>query len=251
VQAVIPSRRRALASACLALAAAGCATAGDPAGRWEGIADVPGRPLRVVVDLDRDAHGAWQGSVILPDRGVKGAPAEALAVAGCDVSFGLAGAFPGGDVLQPGLALACRADGSLSGSFALGGQRAPVRLRRVGAAQVDRAPANSVLDAALIGRWTGRYELGGVPRDVTLTLANGSDGTGAGQLVIVGKRTTTLAVTGIVQGREFVTLRAAAADFRIEGRFSPDPDVIDGMMAQGPFEAPLVLRRQAAGEKAS
>lgn len=251
MQAVLQLRRPVLACALAAACAAVAAAAPDAAGRWEGVAELPSGPQRLVVDLDRDAQGRWRGSVVLPGRGVKGAPVEGLAVADGAVSFDLVGAFPGGEALQPRVSLAPQADGSLAGRFALGGQRAPVRLERTGPAQVDRPPVNSTLSAALAGRWTGRYELAGVPREVTLTLSNVAGGRGGGQLVIVGKRTTTLAVDEIVQGREYVALRASAADFRIEGRFAPEAGVIDGTMAQGPFEAPLVLRRQAVGEKAS
>ena len=252
--AISPGRRCAGQTFLFALslaAGAGAHATPDAAGRWEGVADIPGRPLRLVVDLDRDAQGRWEGSVILPGRGVKGAPLDALAVAGCDVRFALSGAFSGGDSLQPKMALACQPDGSLAGTFALGGQVTAVSLHRSGAAQVDRPAPSSVISAALAGRWRGRYEIGGVPREVTLTLAN-RDGSAGGQLVIVGKRTTTLVVDQVTQGREFVALRASAADFRIEGRFSPDAGVIDGGVAQGPFEAAIVLRREAAaGEKAS
>ncbi len=246
--ALVPRRSRASKSALIALGLAACAgarAAPDPAGRWEGVADIPGRPLRLVVDLDRDAQGRWEGSAILPGRGVKGARLDDLAVGGCDVRFGLAAAFPQGDTLKPQVALACQADGSLAGTLALGGRSTAVTLRRSGAAQVDRPAPSGVLSPSLTGRWTGRYELGGVPRDVTLTLAN-RDGIGGGQLVIVGKRTTTLAVDQVTQGREFVTLKASAADFRIEGRFSPDEGVIDGGVAQGPFEAAIVLHREKA-----
>lgn len=241
--------------ATLVLLAAGLACAGaragpDPAGRWEGVADVPGQPLRLVIDLDRDAQGRWAGSAILPGRGVKGAAVDGLDVAGCDIRLGLAAAFPGGDALQPKLALACQGDGVLAGTFTLGGHAAPVSLHRSGPAQLDRPPAGRPITAALAGRWTGRYELGGFPREVTLTLANGADGTGGGQLVIVGKRTTTLEVDQVMQGREFVTLRASAANFVIEGRFAAQEGVIEGAMSQGPYEATLVLHRQA-GEKAS
>ena len=224
------------------LACAGAIAAPDVAGRWEGVADVPGNPMRLVVDLAPGAAGQWEGSVILPDRGVKGAPLSALAVAGCDVRFGLAAAFAGGDGAPPRVALACQPDGSLAGTLELGGRRTGVSLRRSGAAQVDRPAANSVLGAALAGRWTGRYELGGLPREVTLTLANRADAGGGGQLVIVGKRTTTLEVDQVAQGREFVTLRASAANYRIEGRFTPD-GAIEGSVIQGPFEAAIVLRR--------
>ena len=241
---VSPCRRvraPALAAAC-ALVAAQALAAPDAAGRWEGVADVPGNPLRLVVDLEPGANGRWDGSVILPDRGVKGAPLDALAVAGCEVRFGLGAAFAGGGGEPPRVALACQADGSLAGTFELGGRSAKVSLRRSGVAQVDRPPANGVIDAALAGRWTGRYELGGVPREVTLTLANRADTGGGGQLVIVGKRTTTLDVDQVAQGREFVTLRASAANYRIEGRFTAD-GAIEGSVIQGPFEAAIVLRR--------
>jgi hypothetical protein len=252
--ALIPGRRRAWPPLLFAFGLSACAgaqAAPDAAGRWEGIAEIPGRPLRLVVDLDRDAQGRWEGSVILPGRGVKGVPLDALAVGGCDVGFALTRAFAGGDSLQPRMTLGCQPDGSLAGTFALGGQVTAVSLHRTGAAQVDRPAHSGVISAALAGRWRGRYEIGGVPREVTLTLAN-RDGAGSGQLVIVGKRTTTLVVDQVTQGREFVALRASAADFRIEGRFSPEAGVIDGGIAQGPFEATIVLRREpAAGEKAS
>ena len=75
---------RHLGSLCRRMRAPALAAPGA-AGRWEGVADVPGNPLRLVVDLDPGANGRWDGSVILPDRGVKGAPLDELAVSGCDV----------------------------------------------------------------------------------------------------------------------------------------------------------------------
>ena len=239
-----------LAVGLLAAAAAGASP--DPAGRWEGVADIPGQPLRLVIDLDRDTQARWTGSAILPARGVKGVALDALAVTGCDIRFGLVAAFPGGATLLPSATLACQPDGSLAGTFTLGGRSAALALHRSGAAQVDRPAASSVLDAALAGRWTGRYELGGFARELTLTLANRAGRGGGGQLVIVGKRTTTLEIDHVTQGREYVTLRASGADFTIEGRFSAADGVIEGGVAQGPFEAPIVLRRQAdSGEKTS
>ena len=235
------------------MACAAAIAAPDASGRWEGSVAIPGNPLRLVIDLERDARGQWQGSAVLPDRGVKGAPLSGLAVAGCDIRFGLAAAFTGGGGAKPEVALACQPDGSLAGSFALAGNSTTVTLRRSGAAQVDRATPNSVISAALAGRWTGRYELGGYAREVTLTLANRPDTGGGGQLVVVGKRTTTLDMDQVIEGREFVTLGASAADFRIEGRFAAaDGTIVGAVRLGGGFEAPIVLRRQPAdGEKTS
>jgi len=225
------------------VACAGATAASGVAGRWEGVVDVPGNPLRLVIDLAPGAGGAWEGSAILPDRGVKGAPLATLAVAGCDVRFDLSAAFPGGGA-APAVALACAGEDALAGEFTLGGRAARVSLRRSGQAQVDRPVASSPLGAALAGRWTGRYELGGTTREVTLVLANRPGGGGSGQLVIVGKRTTTLEIDQVTQGREFVALHASAAGITIEGRFAPEAGRIDAAFSQGPFEAPLLLRRE-------
>ena len=240
-----------LLAGAFALSAAGAIAAPDPSGRWEGRVDIPGDPLRLFVDLDRDARGQWQGSAVLPDRGVKGAPLSELGVDGCDVRFGLAAAFAGGGGANPKVVLACQPDGSLAGRFDLAGNSTTVTLRRSGAAQVDRVTPNSVISPALAGRWTGRYELGGYAREVTLTLANRPGSGGAGQLVVVGKRTTTLDMDRVIEGREFVTLGASAANLRIEGRFAAAEGTIAGEVILGGFEAPIVLHRQANGEKTS
>jgi len=80
---------------------------------------------------------------------------------------------------------------------------------------------------------------------VTITLANRDARPAGGKLVVVGKRTTTLDVDQVVQGREFVSLRASAADFGIEGRLDAEAGTITGAMSQGPFEAPIVLHHES------
>ena len=138
-----------------------------------------------------------------------------------------------------------QADGSLAGEWLQAGLSAPLRLQRTGGPQIDLPIAATALTPALLGRWAGRYELGGYPREVTLTLSNGPAGLGAGELVVVGKRRTELAIDHVVQGREFLTLKASSANYRIEGRYAADR--IEGQVLQGPFEAAIVLRRAAPG----
>lgn len=231
-----------LAAALLTTAAA---AAPDPSGRWEGTAEIPGAPLPLVVDLARTPAGALQGSVILPGRGVKGAPLQAVATSDAGLSFGLAAAFNIPTEPAPQARLRWQADGSLAGELLQAGWSAPLRLQRAGTPQVDLPVAPTALSPALLGRWVGRYELGGYPREVTLTLSNTPAGLGAGQLLVVGKRRSELAIDHVVQGREFLTLKASASSYRIEGRHAADR--IEGQVVQGPFEAPIVLRRAAAG----
>lgn len=230
-----------LTTACWAQAAP------EPSGRWEGTAEIPGAPLPLVVDLSRTPAGVLQGSVILPGRGVKGAPLQALGSDEAGLGFSLAAAFNIAANPAPQVRLRWQADGSLAGEFLQAGQTAPLRLQRTGEPQVDLPVAPTALSPALLGRWVGRYELGGYPREVTLTLNNGPAGLGAGELVVVGKRRTELAIDHVVQGREFLTLKASAANYRIEGRHAADR--IEGQVVQGPFEAAIVLRRAAAGDK--
>ena len=77
-------RRIALLGLGLAALQAGAA---DFAGRWSGMAAIPGRELPVVVDLARDASGAWAGSLIIPGIDVKGAALHDIQVVGDEVRF--------------------------------------------------------------------------------------------------------------------------------------------------------------------
>lgn len=217
--------------------------AADLAGRWEGSIQIPGAPQRIVIDLLPARGGGWVGSIILPGRGVKGAPLRGLQVTERTVRAQLADAFAAPVDPAPQLALAAQTDGSLAGEFRLAGNTAPVSLRRAGEAQVDAPPPATAVTPQIAGTWVGRYELGGVPRQVTLRVANEASGLATGEIVIVGKRTSTLKVDRVVQGREFVMFEVGAANFRIEGRFTTPDGSIDGQMSQGPYEAPIVLRR--------
>lgn len=223
----------------------GAFAAGDAAGRWEGEAEIPGAPMRLVVDLARGADGRWVGSVTLPGRGVKGAALDDVNVADAGVRFGLAQAFNGAPGPVPLVDLAWRGDARLAGSLRQGGLSAPLTLLRSGVAQVDLPVRATAIDRRLEGTWVGRYELGGVARDVTLTLANRAGTSAAGQLLIVGKRTSQLTVDHVVQGREFITLTSNEAGYRIEGRWATNDGSIAAQVVQGPFEANLVLRKQA------
>ncbi len=208
-------------------------------GRWEGLAAIPGTPMPVVLDLDAQA-----GSVTLPGRGVSGAPLRQLVIEGSTLRASLETAIPtfGAAGPPPSLALERRADGRLGGQLLLGGQAAELTLERTGSAQVRPEPSSSPVSAALAGTWRGRYELGGYPREVTLKIASGTPGTAT--LVIVGKRTTEVPIDRVVQGPAYLSVESSAMGLTIEGRYGSE--TIDGTLQQGPFELPLVLRREKA-----
>jgi hypothetical protein len=244
----IEPRRRWLVLAAVLFAieaAAEVGAASGLSGRWQGQAQLPGTPMPIVLDLAPATGSAWVGSLILPGRGVKGAPLAALKVDGAGLEASLASAFGG----PASLNLKQRPDGGLAGTLGQGGHQAEVVLWRTGEPQVDLPRRGTSIDVRLVGTWTGRYELAGAPRDVTLTLVRLDGDAAGGELKIVGKRTTQLAIDRVFQSASFIELEAGDAGIHIEGRWRGDDGMIDGTFSQGPFEAPLQLRRQAVGAR--
>lgn len=229
-----------------AFLAASARAAPDAAGRWDGQAQIPGAPMPMVVDLQAGRAGQWQGSVIIPGRGVKGAVLGQLRVDDNGVAFNLSSAIPDlPDVPPARVELRWQPDGRLGGEFHQGANVAPLTLKRIGPAQVDVPPPLPALPETLAGVWRGRYELGGYPRDVSLTLSPSADGTGQGEMVIVGRRRSVLAMDRIDPGSAFVILESSSTGVRVEGRWNAAQGLIEGHFLQGPFEARLLLRREA------
>lgn len=232
--------RGTLAAAGLAALLLPAARAGTGAeGRWEGSAHVPGAPLPVVLDLAL-VEGRLAAWVTLPGRGIKGMALRAPLRTGSRLEIDLSPAFSltGPPSPSPRLVLEV-APQVLRGRFEQAGHEAPVALVRTGAAQPEPVPRNSVLPAALAGVWRGRYDIAGTPREVTLTLAPAS-----AEAVIVGRRTTHVPMDRIRLGEQFLTLDNDALQITIEGRWRTAGGEIDAVFTQGPYEAPLVLRRQ-------
>ena len=67
--------------------------AADIAGRWQGNAQIPGLPLQLTVDLDRDASGNWVGSIIIPELAMKGQPLMDIAAHDATAAFAIKGAL--------------------------------------------------------------------------------------------------------------------------------------------------------------
>ncbi|MBB5203168.1 hypothetical protein HNQ51_000461 [Inhella inkyongensis] len=217
-----------------------------PAGRWEGQAQLSGQALPLTIDLARDAQGVWQGRITLPGRELAGAPLGDMKWQGqalsTTLSATLSAAFLVPPEPTPTLHLQWRNAQVASGTLSLNGLRAPVNLQRTGDAQIAPPPPPSLpIPDALLGRWVGRYELGGVPREVTLTLSRDAQGEGGGTLLIIGKRRNELKLDAVHLGPSLLRLEARGAGITVEGRWSPT--AIDGHFEQGPFEAALPLRR--------
>jgi len=218
-----------------------------PAGRWQGLVDVPGRPLPLVVDLAQGADGGWSGSIILPGLGIKGAPlfhvsAEAGSVA-FDLGNLLASASDGPATFSGRIGV----DDAMHGEMRQAGNVARFTMTRTGAAQVEAPPRSTPVAADLAQTWRGDFELGGYPRHVTLTFENHGDAGATATLVVVGKMTTTVPIDLVVQDGANLRIESQATGIAFEGRLeSAGGQQLQGIIEIGSIERALVLHAGGA-----
>ena len=235
---------RAFVAVLISLAASlPCLAADDMSGRWQGHAQVPGRPLALTVDLARNAAGAWVGSIIVPELNIKGAPLTDISDEGGHVAFAIK---TSADPSAGQAAFRGKMDSgrTMDGDFSLGGNTAKFELKKVGAASVDFPLPGTPLDKAFEGKWIGEYVFTGVPRHVTMTFTNNAGGPASAKFVIVGKKTTDVPVDLVRQDAALVVVQSNAYQITYEGRLHKDTGQITGTFTQGPYEVPLNLHRE-------
>jgi len=211
-------------------------------GRWEGTVQIPGRELVLIVDLAKDAGGdSWQGSVTVPELGLKGTPLSDIAVKPSDVAFAIKNALADQHTGPAKFEAHFNGEGKLAGNFQQAGNSAPFALHRIGPPQVESPPHSTAIAKEVEGEWKGGYELFGFPRKVTIKLQNrGTEGASA-EFVIVGRKENKLPVDHVAQEGEFLTVDSHETGLSFEGRASKGE--IQGMIFQGPLEIPVTLRR--------
>jgi hypothetical protein len=216
------------------------------AARWDGMVQLPGREVGLVVDLAQDAQGQWTGSAILPNLGVKGAPLSDISVKDSAVAFTLKGAL-GGVKLNGNLT----ADGALAGSFEQGGNTASFTLRKAGPPQVEPPRQSTPVAKEMEGDWEGDMMAIDHNVHVRLSLANRADGKvdgkadgqATGKLFLKGRREVNLEVAMVTQESDLLTLEVPEASLIYDGRLRGGE--ISGTWQQGPFEFALVLHHVA------
>lgn len=212
-------------------------------GRWEGVAQIPGGELKLIVDLAQDQGKQWIGSIIVPGVGVKGAPLADLVVNGSELTFSIKGALGSERAGQTKLTAHLSGDSRLTGEFMQGGNSAPFALAKTGPPQVELPPRNTTVSKQVEGEWKGDYELNGYPRHVTMKFANhGTDGAGV-EFVIVGKKTNNVPVSLLTQEGDFLSLKCDEFRMSYEGRIQKESGKISGTLSQGPIEVPLMMQR--------
>jgi len=230
-------------AALLPALAAAAATPSE--GRWEGNVQVPGRELRVVVDLKQTSAGDWMGSIIVPGLGVKGAALSNVALKDDEISFAVAHALGTPTQAPPRFRGRLVAADRMTGEMSQGGHTAPFALAKTGPAQVDLPPRNTPIGPALEGEWQGVFELGGYPRRVVITVENRGDAGATAQFRIIGKQDNRLPVELVHQDGPFLRIESPTTQIHFEGRLIEASGELRGMLELGTLELPLALRRAA------
>jgi hypothetical protein len=224
--------------------AALCPAAETAVGRWEGVAQIPGHELRLIVDLSDEGGKGWIGSIIVPGFGVKGAQLVDLHVRGGDLDFAIKGALGNQRVGRAELKAHLTSDGHLAGDFRQGGNSAAIALSKTGPPQVELPLQNTAVAKELEGEWKGDYEMMGYPRHATMKFSNRGGAEGAAlEFTIVGKKVNSVPVSLVTQDEDFVTVKSDEFGITFEGRFNKAAGELKGTLSQGSLEAPLVLRR--------
>ena len=227
----------------LLASAALCQAAESAAGRWEGVAQIPGNELRLVVDLSDEGGKGWTGSITIPGLSVKGAELADLHVRGGDLDFSIKGALGNERSGRAELKAHLTSDRHLAGDFKQGGNSAPFVLTKTGAAQVDLPARSTAVAKELEGEWKGDYEMMGYTRHATMKFAShGTEGIPV-EFTIVGKKVNNVPVSLVTQDADFVTVKSEEFGITFEGRFSKEAGEIKGTLSQGTLEAPLILRK--------
>lgn len=220
-------KRTGLSGLCVALLATGAfaapvlaapSAAETLAGRWQGVVEIPGAPVVIVLDLDQVA-GAWVGSLTAPGFGAKGMPLTEVACN--DGTLTATAAVFGGAKVR-----AQAAGGKLAGTLEAGGNTAPLELGRVGATQVDLPPRNEALAAGFEGAWQSEFELGWKQR-AELALRNEPGGTSSGEMKIAG---ASVKLVRIVQDGTQLRFRVGDTGLVFEGQLDPAGLAIEGRM---------------------
>lgn len=232
-------------SICLSFLLVLCAisiaqTKPGPAGRWEGNINIPSGTFRLVIDLDRDAAGAWIGDIDLPDQGVKDMPLKGITVSDSSVSFSLI-AGPGNPRFQGKLS----EDGNtISGDFTQGDNTFPFSVKRAGEAKVYVPPKNAALPEKLAGKWEGTLESMGSALHLVFNLAN-KDGSAAGTIDSPDQGAMGLPMTTITVSEDTIKITVQIVSGSYSGKLSENGTVLTGEWSQAGNTLPLVLKKAA------
>jgi len=210
------------------------------AGHWEGSITLPNGALKVIVDLDRDAKGAWIGDIDIPDQGVKDLSLRAIAVSGDAVSFELT-ISAGGPKFDGKVA---EDDNTITGNFTQAGSSFPLSLKRTGDAKVVQEPRNAELPAKFTGKWEGSLDAMGNSLRLVFNLDN-KEGSAFGTIDSPDQGANGLPLNEISVTEDSIKISVKIVGGSFNAKLSADGKGMTGEWSQAGNTLPLVLKKAA------
>ncbi|HYK91758.1 MAG TPA: hypothetical protein VE398_23530 [Acidobacteriota bacterium] len=210
------------------------------AGHWEGSINAPSQELKVIIDLDRDASGAWIGDIDIPDQMVRDLPLRNITVSDDSVSFEL----PVG-AGEPKFKGKLSTDGTtLAGDFTQGGSTVPFSLKRTGDAKVFVLPKNQALPDKFAGRWEGTLDAMGGTLHLVFNLANKA-GAAEGTIDSPDQGAVGIPMSEISADGDSIKITVRTVSGEYKGKLGEDGKVLSGEWSQGGSSMALVLKKSA------
>ena len=229
----------AIFSLILVCAAAPAQTANPVAGHWQGRIQIPDHELQVTVDLDRNAKGAWVGSMSIAGTSSVDAPLRNLSVEGASVKFtanlGGSAAFTG-KISDDGK--------SFSGTASNNEGEAPFQFTRSGEAAVKVPPPSSAMAKEFEGEWEGALDVNGNRLRIGMKLTAAADGSAAATLTSIDQGNAQFAADTVSINGKDLAFEIRGISGKYSGSLGANGEIA-GEWAQGPGKLPLTFKRPA------
>jgi hypothetical protein len=217
-------------------------TGSAPAGHWEGTAQLPNRELQIMVDLAKDAKGAWTGTFGEVTGNVRDMPLADVKLDDKTLKFRIAA---GGDN-APTFDCTLENASSMNCTLAGPGGSVPLPLKRTGEAKMSLPKGSPAVSAELEGNWEGTIETPNGNLRIVAHFKNQPDKTVKASLDSPDQNALDLPVTDVVQQGTAVEFQLRMVGGGYKGTLNKEATELTGQWSQGGNAVPLTLKKPAA-----
>ena len=225
-----------LSFAAVCLVSLGCAQAA-PEGHWE--ADLKGdgpQPMRVTLDLAKNAKSEWIASMGLPSADKTGLVVKDVVVDGKSVKFMAL------ELMSARFDLTLGPDGRMKGTISGRGEQ-PVEFKRTGEAKVEYIPASPAVSKDLEGDWEGALKMPNGAFRMVFHFKNQPDKTV--MTTFDTPTATNLPLNDMKQTGQKVEFGMRIAHGAFQGTLNKEGTELAGQFAHEESNVPLTLRKMA------
>lgn len=227
--------RRLIAAAIASLPIAAPACAEEPQGDWQGVLQLPGGQLRVVVHIKKETGSRFSGSFDSPDQRASGIPLGSVTADDRTLAFEV-----------PTIRARYRGTWDATQRQWKGqwnqGAALPLDLSRIDRAAVSARPVVAGLD----GDWDGAIDGGAFRLRLVFHVKTTDSGTTA-TMDSVDQSATGIPVASVSRSGDIVKFDMPAIGGAFEGTLAPDGRRLAGRWTQAGQTSALTLARRAAG----